>query len=173
MATFASLPASFTDCTAVRAMGAPSVTTWSMEESFWSLAVRVDFTEGMSVPLTYRFSVVPLKPFFRPAQRASRATWPCSWITQTACLAPCWLRRSPKAWPAMFSSWPKYSSMPSSFQLSRPELKPTTGMPAALALATTAFMASGLAAVRAMPSTFWSMAFCTRLAWFPATGSLE
>ncbi|GAA2279475.1 hypothetical protein GCM10010234_15230 [Streptomyces hawaiiensis] len=52
MATFALLPASFTDCTAVRAIGAPSVTTWSMEESFWSLAVSVDFTEGMSAPLT-------------------------------------------------------------------------------------------------------------------------
>ncbi len=74
MATLASLPASRTDCTAVRAIGAPSVTTWSMVESFWSLAVSVDFTEGMSVPLTYRFSVVPLKPFFSPAQRASSAT---------------------------------------------------------------------------------------------------
>jgi hypothetical protein len=57
--------------------------------------------------------------------------------------------------------------------LPTPELKPTTGMPAAWALDTTSFMASGLAAVRAMPSTFWSMAFCTRLAWLPALGSLE
>jgi hypothetical protein len=45
-------PASRADCTAVSANGAPSVTTWSMEESCRSLAVIVAFTDGMSVPLT-------------------------------------------------------------------------------------------------------------------------
>ncbi len=52
VATLALLPASATDCTAVSAYGAPSVTTSSMELSCLSLAVMVDFTDGMSVPLT-------------------------------------------------------------------------------------------------------------------------
>ncbi len=52
VATFASLPASSTDCTAVMANGAPRVTRWSTSLDCLSLAVIVDFTEGMSVPLT-------------------------------------------------------------------------------------------------------------------------
>jgi hypothetical protein len=46
-------------------------------------------------------------------------------------------------------------------------------MPAFTALATTPFRASGLARVTAMPSTFWSIAFWTRLAWLAAFSSLE
>lgn len=89
------------------------------------------------------------------------------------CLAPRSLSLSPSASPATLSSCPKYSSSPWSFQSSRPALKPTTGMPAASALATTPFMASGLARVTAIPSTFWSIAFWIRLAWVAALGSLE
>ncbi len=58
------------------------------------------------------------------------------------------------------------------FQLFTPELRPTTGMPAFSAFATTSFMASGLASVTAMPSTFWSIAFWTRVAWSAALGLL-
>ncbi len=52
VATLALLPDSATDCTAVMANGAPSVTTWSTAPSCRSLAVTVDFTEGWSAPLT-------------------------------------------------------------------------------------------------------------------------
>ncbi len=53
---------------------------------------------------------------------------------------------------ARLSSWPKYSRTPSERQASIPELRPTTGMPAALASPIGPFMASGLASVSAMPS---------------------
>ena len=43
-------------------------------------------------------------------------------------------------------------------QASIPELRPTTGMPAALAGATAPFIASGLARVSAMPSTLSAIA---------------
>ena len=49
-------------------------------------------------------------------------------ITQMIFLAPSFCRRSPAAMPASFSSWPKYSCTPIAFQLSKPELKATTGM---------------------------------------------
>ncbi len=98
---------------------------------------------------------------------------PCSWTTQTAFFAPTSLSFLPNASPATVSSCPKNSSNPRSFQSLSPEFRPTTGMPAAVALAMTPLSASGLARVTAMPSTFWSMAFCTRLAWLPAFGSAE
>ena len=88
-------------------------------------------------------------------------------------LAPSFCRRSPAATPASFSSWPKYSCTPIAFQLSKPELKATTGMFLALAALTAGAMASGLASVRAIPLTPLSIAVCTRLAWFGASGSLE
>jgi hypothetical protein len=44
---------------------------------------------------------------------------------------------------------------------------------AAFALEMTSLRASGLARVTAMPSTFWSIMFCTRVAWLPALGSAE
>ncbi|CAM5581296.1 hypothetical protein SVIOM342S_01083 [Streptomyces violaceorubidus] len=115
----------------------------------------------------------PSKVFFTPSQRWVRPTLPCSWMTQTAFLAPSSFSRLPSASPATVSSWPKNSIRPSFFQSARPELSPTTGMPAFSALARTLRMASGLARVTAMPSTFWSIAFCTRLAWLPAFGSAE
>ncbi len=59
------------------------------------------------------------------------------------------------------------------FQLSKPELKATTGMFLAIAALTAGAIASGLASVRAMPLTPLSIAVCTRLAWFGASGSLE
>lgn len=105
-----------------------------------------------------------MNAFFTPAQRASRATLPCSWMTQRACLALSSSSLSPSARPATLSSWPKYSSRPSDRQASIPELRPTTGMPAPLASVTALFIASGLARVTAMPSTRSRTASRTRLA---------
>ena len=94
-------------------------------------------------------------------------------MTQITFFAPSLVRRSPAATPASFSSWPKYSWTPIALQLSKPELKATTGMPLASAALTAGAIASGLASVNAMPLTPLSMAVWTRLAWFGASGSLE
>jgi hypothetical protein len=94
-------------------------------------------------------------------------------MTQTIFFAPSVCRRSPAAMPASFSSWPKYSCTPIVFQLSKPELNATTGMPLASAAFTAGVIASGLANVSAIPSTPLSIAVCTRFAWFGASGSLE
>ena len=69
-------------------MGAPSVTTASMSLAAWSLASMDDWDAGALVPSTLRFSTVPLKVFLTPAQRCSRETLPCSWMTQSAFLRP-------------------------------------------------------------------------------------
>jgi hypothetical protein len=50
------------------------------------------------------------------------------------------------------------------FQSLNPLLKATTGIPAVAAAATEGFIASGLARVTAMPSTFESIALCIALA---------
>src|ERR671932_865035 len=172
--TLALLLASLTDWTAVSANGAPRVITLSMLLSDCSLAAIVERTEGMLVPVTYRFSVWPPdRPDLTPAQRASRATWPCSWTTHSTCLRPSWLRRWPAIWPARFSSWPKYIMAPTCCQLSRPELKATTGILALLAFCTAPASASGLDRVMAMPLTLLSMAFWTRVDCLAASGSLE
>jgi hypothetical protein len=68
---------------------------------------------------------LPLKVFFTPSQRWVRPMLPCSWMTQTVCLAPTSLSFLPKASPATVSSWPKNSSRPSFFQSLTPELFPT------------------------------------------------
>ncbi len=133
----------------------------------------VDFTDGMSVPLTFCGSTLPSKVLATPSQRCVRPTLPCSCMTQRTFLAPTSFSFLPKASPATDSSWPKNSSRLSFFQSLRPELRPTTGMPAFSALPMTPLSASGLARVTAMPSTFWSIAFWTRLAWLPAFGSAE
>ena len=59
-----------------------------MDGSCCSFAVIVDCTDGMSVPLTLRFSTAPPKPALTPAQRDSSATLPWSWMTQTTFCAP-------------------------------------------------------------------------------------
>ncbi len=76
----------------------------------------VDWTDGMSVPLTLRFSTAPPKPAFTPAQRDSSATLPWSWMTQTTFLAPSAASRLPAASPEIFSSWPKYAFAPAACQ---------------------------------------------------------
>ena len=50
--TLAELAASFTDSTAVKAIGAASVSTASMLLSLCRLAVILDLTSGMLVPVT-------------------------------------------------------------------------------------------------------------------------
>ena len=86
-------------------------------------------------------------------------------------MAPSLVSRSPAAWPATFSSWPKKLVTPMAFHASLPALRATTGILASVAALTLPAMASGLARVTAMPSTFLSTACLTRLAWLAPSGS--
>ena len=89
----------------------------------------VDCTDGMSVPLTLRFSTAPPNPALTPAQRDSSATLPWSWMTQTTFLAPSAASLLPAASPEICSSWPKYALAPAAFQSSMPALSATTRDP--------------------------------------------
>lgn len=75
--------------------------------------------------------------------------------------------------PAIDSSCPKCAIAPSFADSAAPELIDTTGIFAAVARASTSFIASGLASVTMMPSTFWSMAAWTSWACLPPSGSAE
>ena len=118
------------------------------------------------------FSVVGM-PFLTPAQRASSATEPAAWMTQSTFLPPAAAIRLPVASPARFSSEPKYICAPTCLYWSMPELKATTGMSASLADFTAPARASGVASVVAMPSTLESTAFWMSVACLPGSGSLE
>ena len=80
---------------------------------------------------------------------------------------------SPTASPAIVSSWPMWVSAPNSLDSAEPEFTVITGMPAFTALATTAFIASGLASVTIRPSTFLSMQVWTSWACCWASSSCE
>lgn len=159
--------------TAASAKGAPRVTTASMLLSDWSLASMDAVTSGMLVPSTYRFCIVPSKVFFAPAQRCSWPTLPCSCRTQRAFLRSRPFSSSPTASPAIDSSWPMWVSAPNSLDSAEPEFTVTTGMPALTALATTAFIASGLASETISPSTFLSIAVWTSWACWLASSLCE
>ncbi len=164
MSTSALLPAASLALTAVGAKGAPRVRIASTDGSAWSLAWTAACTEGMLVPSTYRFSMVPEKVFLAPAQRCSWPTLPCSCRTQIVFLRPRLFSSVPTASPAISSSWPMWVSAPYAADWADPELTVITGMPALTALPTTSLRASGLARLTTIPSTFWSMAFCTNCA---------
>ena len=171
VATLALLPATPIASSATSATGAPIVTIQSIDGSCWSLATIDAFTDASSVPLTCIFSL--LRPSPTPLQRASSAVEPSWWITHRACVPPSVAIRLPSAWPAMYSSEPKYIMAPIFCQSSMPESNITTGTPAVLADLTTAVRADGPAAVMAIPSTFESIAFWTRVACFVKSGSLD
>ena len=143
-----------------------------MSLSVDSLACSDDVTAASSAPLTWTFSVLAM-PDFTPAQRASRATEPAAWITQSTFLPPSWAIRCPAVWPARFSSDPKYIDAPVSPYWSMPELKATTGIFAATADCTEDFRASGVASVVAIPLTLESTALWISVACLLGSGSLE
>ena len=118
------------------------------------------------------FSVVG-RALLTPAHRASSATEPAAWMTQSGCLAPSLTIRSPPVWPARFSSEPKYISAPTCLYWSIPELKATTGIFASFAVLTAPARASGVASVVAMPSTLESTAFWISVACLLGSGSFE
>ena len=62
------------------------MTIQSIDLSCASLACSAETTDGSSAPLTWMFSVAGM-PFLTPAQRASRATEPAAWMTQSDFLA--------------------------------------------------------------------------------------
>ena len=88
-------------------------------------------------------------------------------------VAPSAFALAPACWPASRSSEEKWASAPASWKKSVPELKLSTGMPAAIAFFTVGIRASGVTRVVAIPSTFESIAFWISTACLLASGSAE
>ncbi len=88
-------------------------------------------------------------------------------------MAPAAAARLPPSCPASFSLEAKCVRAPACWKKSMPELKVSTGMPAASAFLIVGMSASGVTRVVAMPSTLESMAFWISTACLAASGSEE
>ena len=107
MASLASEPAPLTASRAATAMSGFSASTASIDLSDWSLDwISVSEVATSAVPLTWRFSTSPPKPFLAPSQRWLRPRLPCSWMMQRSFEPPISLNFAPAPSPAISSDWP-------------------------------------------------------------------
>src|SRR6266508_2701309 len=147
----------------------PSVWTPSIESSAWSAPATVSVIPAgsfKSTGITFTFSP---RPFSKPWQRRSSATFPTSWLMQMAFFTPSSANRWPAMSPASNSVCPTCTSTPSFANTSLPEFIEITGIPAATAALIEGPSASASGMLTTRPSG--SEATAASISWLMATMS--